>query len=158
MTRYSAADLQRVLSQPDYELSDPHALEAPPRSLAGQSEASIQAALFAYIDGKALADARYSFIFHPANGEWRHPATGAKLKKMGVRPGVLDVCVPIPAHGYHSLWIELKVSPNKVTSDQQRWIDFLQEQGHCVSVIWDDVRLAIELIDWYVEGCSDDAG
>jgi hypothetical protein len=30
-------------------------------------------------------------FFHPANGEPRHPAVAARLKRMGVKPGVSDL-------------------------------------------------------------------
>ena len=36
-----------------------------------------------------LLDASGLTWFHPANGEHRNPITGAKLKRMGVKAGVL---------------------------------------------------------------------
>ena len=55
--------------------------------------------------------------FHPANGELRGPKLGAKLKAMGVLPGVSDLIV---LFGHEVLALELKRRGNKLT-EQQEW-------------------------------------
>ncbi|WP_422366393.1 VRR-NUC domain-containing protein [Pelagibius sp.] len=45
------------------------------------------------------------FWYHPANGEKRSKRTASKLKRMGVRPGVPDICI---VHEGRALFIELK--------------------------------------------------
>ena len=55
--------------------------------------------------------------FHCPNGEARSKRTGAKLKAMGVRPGVADICLVLP--GGASAFLELK-SKNGRTSPEQR--------------------------------------
>jgi hypothetical protein len=55
--------------------------------------------------------------YHCPNGESRSPRTGAKLKAMGVRPGVADICMTLP--GGSSAYLELK-GPKGRSSPEQR--------------------------------------
>jgi len=48
-------------------------------------------------------------LFHCPNGGSRNEIEGAKLKRMGVRPGVADLILLTPRHGYGSLCLEGKV-------------------------------------------------
>jgi hypothetical protein len=69
-------------------------------------------------------------IFAIANGGWRSPATGARLKAEGVSRGVPDLFVPA-----HNLWIEMKRSKGGVLSPEQRdWINYLEMLGNTVFV------------------------
>ena len=83
--------------------------------------------------------------FHPANGGSRHPAEAAKLKGMGVRPGVSDLLVFWPT-GMGA--IELKVGKNKMTDTQkifaQQWMQFGGKFAECRSL--DDVIDTLK--DW----------
>jgi hypothetical protein len=56
------------------------------------------------------------FYFHPANGEARSARTGAKLKRMGTRPGVPDLVVIVGgiAHG-----LELKAHGGRQSPSQK---------------------------------------
>jgi hypothetical protein len=56
-------------------------------------------------------------FYHCPNGEKRSPRTGARLKAMGVLPGVADVCLVLP--GGASAFLELK-RPGGRTSEEQR--------------------------------------
>jgi hypothetical protein len=58
--------------------------------------------------------------FHIPNGEKRSPATAAKLKRMGVLPGVADLCIMIPEEGVH--WLELKSGGGRLSSQQQAFL------------------------------------
>ena len=61
--------------------------------------------------------------FHPANGEFRDRVAGARLKRMGVRPGVSDFILIAPPDGcVHAL--ELKRGGLKPTPEQ---LEFLHE-------------------------------
>ena len=63
-----------------------------------------------------VAGLRDVFWFHPANGEARSPRTGAKLKRMGTRPGVPDLVVIVggSAHG-----LELKAHGGRQSPSQK---------------------------------------
>jgi hypothetical protein len=58
-----------------------------------------------------------------------------KLKRMGVSPGIPDLCIPIPSGGYHGLYIELKREKGgKVSANQSDWLAFLTEKGYYAHV------------------------
>ena len=42
------------------------------------------------------------------NGGKRLKSEAARLQAMGVKPGVPDLCLPVPRGKYHGLYIELK--------------------------------------------------
>lgn len=48
------------------------------------------------------------YLYHIPNGGNRNKREAARMKRMGVRPGVSDYHLPVPRGIYHSLWIELK--------------------------------------------------
>lgn len=54
------------------------------------------------------------------NGGKRDVRVAIKLKKEGVRPGVPDLCFPIPRGTYNGLFIEMKAQGNKYASDHQK--------------------------------------
>lgn len=107
-------------------------------------------------------------IYHVANGGAR-PAhyrfnnktkkidrisvEGAKLKKMGVKPGVLDYHLPVPRVFMGvwkvSLWIEFKCKNGKLTDEQRDFAAAMEQQGHLVVVCfdWEDAkRLVVEYL------------
>ena len=66
-------------------------------------------------------------------------------RQLGVRSGVPDLCLPIPASGYHGLYIELKTVHGKPTDQQQRWISALNGFGYLAVVCygWEAAKDAI---------------
>src|SRR4051812_27732994 len=70
---------------------------------------------------------------HVGNGEWRHKATGGRLKAMGVRPGVPDLLVW--ADGGRCFGIELKASAGKLSPAQTFWLATVTALGHRVYVV-----------------------
>lgn len=89
-----------------------------------------QIALFQWAE---LAQRRYpelALLHHIPNGGQRHPATAARLKKMGVKRGVPDICLPAARGGYAGLYIELKVGRNTPSRAQKYWLDELTQNGY----------------------------
>jgi hypothetical protein len=89
-----------------------------------------QIALFQWAE---LAQRRYpelALLHHIPNGGHRHPATAAKLKKMGVKRGAPDICLPAARGGYAGLYIELKVGRNTPSRAQKYWLDELTKNGY----------------------------
>ena len=70
------------------------------------------------------------------NGGRRDKAEAAHLKKQGVKPGVPDLCLPVPRGGFHGLYIEMKAGKNKPTESQKRWINGLKFNGYAVAVCY----------------------
>jgi hypothetical protein len=111
------------------------------------TEAQEQEALFrwaAYNRGRFPA---LELLYHIPNGGGRNLIEAAHLKAQGVKPGVPDICLPVPSVRYTALYIELKRRKGGVVSDAQRgWIAALNRVG-CRAVVchgWDEAREEIE--------------
>lgn len=65
-----------------------------------------------------------SMLFAIPNGGKRNVIVAKKLKDEGVLAGVSDLFLSVPLKGFHGLYIELKVRPNKLTDSQ---VDFLKQ-------------------------------
>lgn len=78
-------------------------------------------------------------LFAVPNGGHRHPAVAAKLKAQGVRAGVPDVFLMIPAGGFHALVLEFKRRGRNVTKGgpQEAWISEARLRGYNVLVVFD---------------------
>jgi VRR-NUC domain len=70
-------------------------------------------------------------IFAIPNGSHKSPATAAKFKREGLRPGVPDLFLPVARRGFHGLFIEMKRTKGSVISDDQgKWIVQLGLDGY----------------------------
>lgn len=65
---------------------------------------------------------------HVPNGEARSPATGAKLKAMGVRPGYADFALVIPGAG-RSAFLELKSDKGRTSKEQRAFREDVEAAG-----------------------------
>lgn len=58
-----------------------------------------------------------------------------KLKRMGVKAGVPDICIAIPSAGYHGAYGELKRREGgRVSDTQKHWLQALADKGYYVFV------------------------
>lgn len=83
------------------------------------------------------------FLFHPANGGHRSIRTAVRLKASGVKPGVSDLMLAYPAHGYHGLWIELKrIGKSSISKEQKDWVNRMISVGYAAFFCfgWEDAR------------------
>ena len=104
----------------------------------------------AYIEWVRVMENRHTDLqrlFAVPNGENRHPVTGARLKRAGVKPGVPDIILPVARGGYNLLAIELKTSTGNLSPEQKRYIAAIRESGSCVAVC----RSAAEAIEATIE-------
>lgn len=86
-----------------------------------------------------MAAARYehpelALLYHIPNGGKRGKIEAARLKGMGVKPGVPDYHLPVARGGYHGVWIELKAPRGRTSEEQRQWITDLRTQGHLAEV------------------------
>ncbi len=104
------------------------------------SEADEQKAVVEWCEWKRIP------VYHIPNEAQRSPRTAAHLKKMGMRPGVPDLCIPVARGGKHGLYVEMKAGRNKPSDSQLRWLSILEEQGYEATVCWgaDEAIAAIE--------------
>lgn len=112
------------------------------------TEHAQQVALFMWaaieIHAGRLPELRLMFAI--PNGGERNKIVAARMKAEGVKPGVPDVCLPIPRGGFHGLYIELKRPDSdaktasgakrrkgRVSAGQTDWIADLRAQGYGVA-------------------------
>ncbi len=101
-----------------------------------QNEDLEQAALISWAELYESVYPELALLYHIPNGGKRDRAVAAKLKAQGVKPGVPDLCLPVPRGKYHGLYIEMKDGKNKTTDDQDKWLAALSAQGYAVKVCY----------------------
>jgi DNA topoisomerase IB len=91
-------------------------------------EVQVQIALIQHLHWRARRGVVY---FHCPNGELRDKKSAAKLRAMGVLPGVSDlVFVWIDDEGQlHNLYLELKARGRKPTPEQVAFADAIRDAG-----------------------------
>lgn len=90
-------------------------------------------------------------LYHIPNERKCSPQEGARLKRMGVKKGVPDLCLPSPKGRYHGLYIELKSELGRPTESQKWWQQELTEQGYLSAVCY-GWKQASDCIVRYLEG------
>lgn len=88
-------------------------------------------------------------LFAIPNGGTRDPIEAKNLKRTGLKPGVPDLCLPVPRGKYHGLYIEMKTEEGTTSPEQDWWLEELKRQGYCAGVChgWDAAKRTIE---WYL--------
>lgn len=109
------------------------------------SEFAEQKALFEW--AKFIPELRWMFAI--PNGGKRDARVGVMMKYQGVKPGVPDIFLPLPRHGYHGLFIEMKFGKNKLSNLQSEFLDFAKKNMYECKVCY-SCEEAIEAILWYL--------
>jgi hypothetical protein len=74
---------------------------------------------------------------------------GRILKRMGVKKGVADFFLAVPARGYAGLWIELKVGKGKLSTEQSEFLHRKNSMGYQAVAVW-GFDAATEIIKSYL--------
>lgn len=111
------------------------------------NESQEQEALFRWAAYSLVKYPALELLYHIPNGGSRNPIEAYNLKMQGVKPGVPDICLPVPSGRFTALYIELKRRKGGRVSEAQRvWIAALNRVG-CRAVVckgWDEAREEIE--------------
>lgn len=96
-------------------------------------------------------DPRYQYLFHIPNESVGGQGWLIRNRQMGVKAGVPDLFYPVPARGYHGMFIEMKTKTGRISKSQAKWIKALETVGYkCVVAHgWEEARDA--LIDYMEE-------
>ena len=108
----------------------------------------------ALIDWAAVMQGRYAelaLLFHIPNEGKRSYQAGGQMRRMGLKRGVPDLCLPVARGGWHGLFIEMKSAKGRPTPEQREWCKALQEQGYA-AIIAHGWREAAEQIEAYIKG------
>ena len=114
-------------------------------------EHRIQAALFKWAKYASNRHPGLKLMFAIPNGGARDAITGAMLKAEGVKPGVPDIFLPLPAGEFHGLFIELKTAKGRPSPEQREWLMRLRNRGYA-AVLCRGLDEAIDTISRYVAG------
>lgn len=100
-------------------------------------------------------DSRFQYLFHIPNESIGGQGWIVRNRQMGVKSGVPDLFYPVPMHGYHGLFIEMKTRSGRVDKNQTRWIQVLTDFGYKAVVAhgWEEARNA--LLEYIGEGQDD---
>lgn len=89
------------------------------------------------------------WLHHCPNGGSRNRLEAVKLKQMGVKAGVSDLCLPYPKGIYCGLYIEMKYGNNRQTDSQKDFLADMAAVGHFVSTCY-SAEEAITVITEYL--------
>ena len=114
------------------------------------TEAQEQKALFEWARWNAKRYPALELLYHIPNGGSRNPIEAHNLKGQGVKPGVPDICLPVPSHHYTALYIELKRRKGgRVSEAQKRMLFKLNKYGNMAVVAYgfeDAKRIILEYL------------
>jgi hypothetical protein len=96
-------------------------------------------------------------LYHVPNGGKRGKREGQRLKRMGVKAGVPDLCLPVARGGFHGLYVEMKRSDGgRVSTEQKAWLAALHAAGHCVALCEGHEQAIAVLRDYLAaDGCGE---
>jgi hypothetical protein len=103
-------------------------------------EACLQYAVVQYL---LLSAPRGTIWFHPANEGKRTEGEGAHLKRMGMLPGVADLCIILP--GEKARFLELKARGEKQSDDQIAFQALCESNGTPYAVA-DNIDQALRIL------------
>ena len=86
------------------------------------TEAEEQIAVFEWAQWNMTKYPELALMYHIPNESNVPVQYRVKLKKMGLKSGVPDICLPVSKSGYHALYIEMKRTKGSTTSDAQKWM------------------------------------
>lgn len=94
-------------------------------------ESAEQTALFRWAAYSQGAHPELMLMHAIPNGGSRDPREAHNLKLQGVKPGVPDICLPVPRGPYHGLYIELKRQKGgRLSEEQKAWLNRLNRVGY----------------------------
>jgi len=112
------------------------------------TEHAHQTAFFAWcaLPDQQRAYPQLKLMFAIPNGGERNKIVAGNLKAEGVKAGVLDIFLPVARGGFHGLFVEMKVQPNRLTLEQKEFRAAVELQCYAslVCYSWIEAALGIE--------------
>lgn len=89
------------------------------------------------------------WLHHVPNGGSRNKQEAVKLKQMGVKAGVSDLCLPYPKGVYCGLYIEMKFGDNRQQETQKEFLADMAAAGHFVATCY-SADEAVKVLEEYL--------
>ena len=83
------------------------------------------------------------------NGLKRTKNAQGKAEAQGMLSGVPDLFLPVPKNGFYGLFIEMKYGDNKVTENQEKFLQNVVNAGYAVSVCYSANEAIKRIEDYY---------
>lgn len=106
-------------------------------------------AFFDYANISSNAHPAWRLAFHIPNERKASIQRRITLARCGVKKGMPDICVPVSNHKYNSLFIEMKVKPNKPSPAQIDMLKNLMAQDNYTCICW-SADEAIAIVKKYI--------
>lgn len=104
------------------------------KKAAAPSEEEEQRRIFVWAEHLRNKYPALDLLYHIPNEGKRTLSAGARLKAIGMKSGIPDLCLPHSEMGYNALYIELKTSGGKLTFNQAQWLRALSGSGNLALV------------------------
>ena len=101
-----------------------------------KTEHQEQCSLFAFTRKHSAMIPQLNMLFAIPNGGKRDKMQKIWMWQEGLEAGVLDMMLAVAKQGFHGLFLEMQVKPNKLTDDQKKWKANLEAQGYKCEVAW----------------------
>lgn len=89
------------------------------------------------------------WLHHVPNGGSRNKQEAVKLKQMGVKAGVSDLCLPYPKGLYCGMYIEMKFGDNRQQTTQKEFLEDMAAVGHFVVTCY-SAEEAVKVLEEYL--------
>ena len=111
-------------------------------------EADEQMALIQWLkfDEKKYPELKYLYAI--PNDIRTTPQRAMRAKKMGMRAGVPDLCLPVPRRGCHGLYIEMKSKKGRLSTAQKDFLGFVGSAGYKIMVCYSAEQARKAILDY----------
>lgn len=128
-----------------------HDLRKPAKQAHQGSEDSLQQLCAGWMKKALLAaELPQDLFWHVPSEGIRKPQYRAKLKMMGFRSGIPDICLALPSQEYKGAYCELKKAGGSPSPEQKSMLSALTSQGYFAVVI-NDFETFKEVFSYYIE-------
>lgn len=115
-----------------------------------RSEDTEQIAVIEWANYAASRYPELKWLHHIPNGGSRNRLEAIKLKQMGVKAGVADLCLPFPKGIYCGLYVEMKFGDNRKQETQKEFLRDMAAAGHFVATCY-SAEEAVKVIEEYLQ-------
>ena len=114
-----------------------------------QPEAIEQAKVIAWARANERNYPYLQLLHCSLNGVKMTKAQAGRAIAQGMLSGVPDLFLPVPKNGYHGLFIEMKYGSNKVTENQEKFLQNAANVGYSVVVCYSANEAIKRIEDYY---------
>lgn len=115
------------------------------------SEEAIHKGIIQYIRNHPRLKIIQKLIMHFPNEGKRSLRYGKLMKDLGLRAGVSDLFIAMPAQGFNGAWVEIKSKGGITSPNQKEFLCDMTTQNYFTAVCW-SIDEGITLLDWYCLG------